>query len=292
MNRPTFSVPLSLSLFGVLVAFAGNSVLNRMALVGDDAIGALPFAVIRVLAGAAVLYLLVHLRGTAPVMLPIKRRLAGAGSLALYLLGFSLAYLNLPAGLGALILFGGVQVTMFAGAVVHGEAVPAGRWAGAGLAFAGLIYLLWPSGAAAPDLLGSAFMLLAAVGWGLYSLMGRGSLDSLAETSAHFQWAVVPVGAAMLIEGAMGAGADVPLRGALLAILSGAVTSGLGYALWYKVLPRLQPSVAAVGQLTVPLIAMAGGMLFLAEPLTVRFVIASVIVLGGVVLAVNAGRQR
>ncbi|MEO1705385.1 MAG: EamA family transporter, partial [Pseudomonadota bacterium] len=135
---------LALPLTLVLIAFAGNSVLNRMALVGEGAIGALEFATIRVLAGALMLVVLVRMRdrGKERVrQVPTARQLQAAGALALYLLGFSLAYLSLPAGLGALILFGGVQVTMFAGAVLGGEAVPRQRWIGAALAFGGLCYL-------------------------------------------------------------------------------------------------------------------------------------------------------
>ncbi|MEM9438136.1 MAG: DMT family transporter [Pseudomonadota bacterium] len=277
----------------VLVAFAGNSVLNRMALVGEGAIGALEFAMIRVLAGALMLLFLVRFRdrGKERDKAPPKGRdVAAAGALALYLLGFSLAYLSLPAGLGALILFGGVQVTMFAGAVLGGEAVPPVRWLGAGIAFAGLIYLLWPEGAGAPDLIGALLMLAAALGWGAYSLIGRGSRDPLADTSRNFLLAVFPVGTVMFALAAIDGGSDVPLDGALLGIASGAITSGLGYALWYAVLPQLKQSIAAVAQLTVPLIAMAGGMIFLAEPLTTRFAIASAIVLGGVALAVLVKR--
>ncbi|MEL6549402.1 MAG: DMT family transporter [Pseudomonadota bacterium] len=278
----------------VLVAFAGNSVLNRMALVGTEAIGALEFATIRVLAGALMLVVLVRLRErgrSRERAAPNAAQLSAAGALALYLLGFSLAYLSLPAGLGALILFGGVQVTMFAGAVLGGEAVPRARWIGAALAFGGLVYLFWPGGADAPDLVGAVLMGLAALGWGVYSLLGRASRDPLADTARNFLFAIVPVGAAMLIAGAVTGGEAVPLRGALLGIASGALTSGLGYALWFRVLPELKPSLAAVAQLTVPLIAMAGGMIFLAEPLTARFVIASVIVLGGVAYAVVTPRR-
>ncbi|MEO0486978.1 MAG: DMT family transporter [Pseudomonadota bacterium] len=285
---------LLILLLGVLVAFAGNSVLNRLALVGDDATGALEFAVIRVLAGALTLALLVRVRDRhidRPRRAPTGAELTAAGALALYLLGFSLAYLSLPAGLGALILFGGVQVTMFVGAVLGGERVPAARWLGAGLAFLGLTYLLWPSGSGAPDVFGALLMLSAALGWGAYSLLGRGSQDPLGDTARNFMIATVPVGAAMLVAGALGQGAEVPLRGWLLGIASGALTSGLGYALWFRVLPQLLPSVAAVAQLTVPLIAMAGGMVFLAEPLTLRFAVASAIVLGGVALAVLAPRR-
>ncbi|MCH2075783.1 MAG: DMT family transporter [Rhodobacteraceae bacterium] len=279
----------------VLLAFAGNSVLNRLALVGNGAIGALEFATIRVIAGAVALIILVRLRDRhldRERRLPTRAELSAAGALTLYLLGFSFAYLTLPAGLGALILFGGVQITMFAGAVLGGENVPRARWIGATLAFGGLVYLLWPSGTEAPDLLGALLMGAAAVGWGIYSLLGRGSKDPLSDTSRNFLYATVPVGLVLMAVGAGGGAApDVPLRGALLGIASGAITSGLGYALWFRVLPTLAPSTAAVAQLTVPLIAMAGGMIFLAEPLTTRFIIASAIVLGGVAYAVLSPKR-
>ncbi|MEL6690758.1 MAG: DMT family transporter [Pseudomonadota bacterium] len=287
-----------MKLFGmlllVLVAFAGNSVLNRLALVGDGAIGALEFATVRVIAGAITLVILVRLRDRhleRERRLPTRGELSAAGALTLYLLGFSFAYLTLPAGLGALILFGGVQITMFAGAVLGGENVPRARWLGATMAFGGLIYLLWPTGAEAPDPIGALLMGAAAVGWGIYSLLGRGSKDPLSDTSRNFLYATLPVGAALMVMGAGGVAPDVPLRGVLLGIASGAITSGLGYALWFRVLPTLAPSTAAVAQLTVPLIAMAGGMVFLAEPLTLRFVIASAIVLGGVGYAVLAPKS-
>lgn len=282
---------LSGLLFLVLVAFAGNSVLNRLGLIGDGAIGALEFATIRVIAGALMLAILLRLRDRRRerrAHIPTRAQLAAAGALTLYLFGFSFAYLTLPAGLGALILFGGVQITMFAGAVLGGEDVPRARWLGAAFAFGGLVYLLWPAGAGAPDILGAVLMTAAAFGWGLYSLLGRGSADPLADTARNFLYATVPVGAVLLASGAGGPPPDIAFEGAAYAVASGAITSGLGYALWFRVLPALAPSTAAVAQLTVPLIAMAGGMIFLAEPLTLRFAIASVIVLGGVAYAVLA----
>ncbi|MEM6479972.1 MAG: DMT family transporter, partial [Pseudomonadota bacterium] len=256
---------------------------------GDGAIGALEFAAIRVIVGALMLALLLRLRergATRPRDMPDARAVLAAGCLALYLLAFSIAYLTLPAGLGALILFGGVQMTMFAGAWAMGEALTARQLSGAALAFAGLVYLLWPQGRGAPDALGAALMAAAALGWGVYSLIGRGSRDPLKESARNFLFAVIPVGAALLALGARGADPGIPLRGALLGVASGALTSGLGYALWFRVLPQLKASTAAVAQLTVPLIAMVGGMIFLAEPLTLRFIFSSIAVLGGVALAI------
>ena len=266
-----------------MVAFAANSIVNRLAL---DAGGTGPasFAAIRLVAGAAMLALLVAWRSGG-----LRWHTGGGGpaALALYVLGFSFAYASLPAGIGALILFGGVQVTMFAGAILSREAVPVQSWVGAGLSLAGLGYLMWPAGGAAPDAAGAGLMAAAALGWGIYSLIGRGACDPLAATAANFLWAM-PVGLLIWLirpDGIDGAGA-------LLAVVSGAVTSGLGYALWYSVLPALGASRAAVAQLTVPVIALAGGIVLLGEALSLRIVLASALVLGGVALANYAFTSR
>ncbi len=269
----------------VMVAFAANSVLNRLALAEGD-IGPAAFAAVRLGAGAAVLVALARLGGgRVPVLAP--GRAVAAAALALYMLGFSFAYLWLDAGLGALILFGGVQITMFAGAVLAGERVPARRWAGAALAFGGLVWLLWPGGAGAPDPAGAALMAAAAFGWGVYSLVGRRAKDPLAETAANFVVALLPGLAALALAGDL---AGATPTGIAAAVLSGAVTSGLGYALWYAVLPRLQASQAAVAQLTVPVIAIAAGAVLLAEAPTARMLMAGAVVLGGIWISLLRGR--
>jgi drug/metabolite transporter (DMT)-like permease len=185
----------------------------------------------------------------------------------------------LDAGTGALILFGCVQMTMFLGAMVLGERVPLIRWAGAGLAFGGLVVLLAPTGA------GEAVwpvvaMAAAGIGWGVYSMAGRKVSDPLAATAANFVLAV-PVALLVL--------PWVPLQanawGLCLAVVAGAVTSGLGYALWYALVPQLGAARAGVAQLTVPLLAATAGILWLGEVLTWRFAIAAAMVMGGVVLA-------
>ena len=259
-----------------MLAFAANSILNRMALTESEA-GAASFAALRLLSGALMLVAIVQMRGQANWRLT---NVAGTLSLLAYVIGFSFAYLSLDAGLGALILFGGVQITMFAGALLRGESVPTMRWIGAGFAFAGLSFLMWPNGTAPVPLLGAGLMLGAALGWGIYSLLGAGAADPLGATARNFLWAT-PLG--LLPAFFMWDGMS-PI-GALLAVLSGAVTSGLGYALWYRVLPELPASVAAVAQLTVPIIALAGGIVFIGEELTWRFLVAALMVLGGVVLS-------
>ncbi|WP_323765630.1 DMT family transporter [Marinovum sp.] len=264
----------------VMVAFAANSVLNRMALEGGA--GPSSFALIRLISGAAILALLVLLRGEGRALRPARAVWPGVATLTLYILGFSFAYQTLPAGIGALILFGGVQITMFAGAVVAREPLPPLRILGAVIAFAGLAWLMGP-GAERPDPLGAALMLAAALGWGLFSLIGRKRGAALATMSASFLWSV-PLGLAAFALWPD----DTDLAGVALAVTSGAVTSGLGYALWYAVLPQLRAATAAVVQLTVPIIAMAGGMVFLAEPLTLRFALSALLVLGGVALSLRA----
>lgn len=274
-----------------MVAFAANSVLNRLALI-EPGTGPASFALVRLMAGAAILVALCALRGgLKPTLRLSLQRLYGVGALTLYILGFSFAYISLDAGVGALILFGGVQLTMFAGAVLRGEEIPAQRSFGAVISFLGLVYLMWPTAAeeaagarAGPDLTGAALMAAGALGWGVYSLLGQRASDPLVETAGNFLWAL-PVGALAF--------AIVPDQispyGVFLAVTAGGLTSGLGYALWYSVLPRLDASVAAIAQLTVPLIAVAGGVLVLGEDVGLRFAVSTALVLGGILIALSAG---
>lgn len=259
----------------VMLAFAANSVLNRMA-VGAGEIGAVEFAVVRLAAGAVVLVALVALRGRGWRGASV----GGVVGLLSYLFGFSLAYGQLEAGTGALVLFAVVQVTMFGGALLAGEAVPGRRWAGAALALAGLAVLVAPAGG---GWMGFAAMVAAGVGWGVYSLAGRGARDALAATAGNFGLALVPGVLVAVVAGVdMGAASGFGLA---LAVVSGAVTSGLGYALWYAVLPALGAGRAAVAQLTVPLIAAAGGAVLMGEAVGGRFAVACLLVLGGVAWA-------
>jgi len=215
----------------------------------------------------------------------------GAGSLAVYLLGFSVAYVQIDAGLGTLILFGAVQVTMFAGGLVSGERPPIQRWVGAGVAMAGLVWLIWPAGAVQVPVLAAGAMLSAGIGWGLYSLAGRGAGDPLAETGANFIWAVPVCIVALLVLPASPEAGAASLNGMALAVLSGAVTSGLGYALWYAVLPRLRASVAGLVQLSVPVIAALGGVVLLSEGLSLRLIGAAALVIGGIAYGLGAGQR-
>ena len=268
----------------VMVAFAANSLLNRAA-VGGGLIDALPFALIRVIAGALVL-------GPLARAWPGRANLLPALWLTLYLVGFSLAYVALDAGIGALILFAGVQITMLAGAVIGGERPPARRFIGAGVALTGLAALLLPGTGAVPAMTPALLMAVAALGWGLYSLAGRGAASPLRATAANFLLAAPMVAAAAV---PFGWGTFDPGgmqgRGVVLAVISGAITSGLGYALWYAVLPQLGAARAAVAQLTVPVIALTAGAALLGERLSTGALIAAAVVLTGVALATLPPRR-
>jgi len=262
----------------VLIAFAGNSVLARLALSQGD-IGAWTFSSIRFVSGAAVLLCLSGL---------LKGWVAGKwwAALALLLYGvfFSYAYLMLPTGTGALLLFASVQLTMLVMAFSRGERLSLIQSIGLVLALAGLTWLLLP-GSGAPAPLGAVLMIASGVGWGIYSILGKASGDPIAKTTGNFARAAIiliafsPVVFLTMPE-------QIPTTfGIGLAVMSGVVTSGLGYALWYRVLPDLTVSIAAISQLSVPVIAAIGGVIFVSEPLTLPFTLACGVVLLGVGLA-------
>ena len=264
-----------------LLAFAGNSILCRMAL-GSHAISPAGFTAVRLGAGAGALWLLVALRtGGVP-------RHAGqwtsAAALFAYAAAFSFAYVSLGAGTGALILFGAVQLTMILAGLRAGERPVAAEWIGLGLAVSGLVVLVFP-GLTAPAPAGAALMAAAGVAWGVYSLRGRGSAEALRNTAGNFLL-TVPM-AALLLAVAGGTGGWTA-RGALLAATSGALASGVGYAIWYTALPSLTATRAALVQLLVPVIAAAGGVALLGEPVPLRLPVAAALVLGGVALAVTS----
>jgi drug/metabolite transporter (DMT)-like permease len=266
-----------------MIAFAANSLLNRLA-VDSGAIDASTFAFVRVLAGAVMLGGLARV-GRRAVPLWSRRRVIGAGALTTYLIGFSLAYMTLNAGLGALILFGVVQIAMFSVSALRGTPATARQLAGAGVAFGGLVWVLWPGADASTDLAGAALMALAGLGWAAYTLAGRSEPDALAATAANFLLAVPLVLIVPLTLGTLG---DARPSGLVLAIVSGAVTSGLGYALWYSILPRIDSALAATVQLSVPVIALAGGFVFLDEAVSMRFALGTLAVLGGIALTLRA----
>ena len=259
-----------------MIAFAANSVLTRQGVAQFDT-DPIVFAVIRVVAGVAMLWGILWWKGAGWPAGSAGRRWGGGASLALYMAGFSLAYLSLDAGVGALILFGGVQITMFAGAVVSREELSPARVIGAMIALAGLAVLVWPGAEVSLPFAGVALMLVAAVAWGIYSLLGRGEPDPLAATGASFA-ICLPLVLPLLFWSDWRAS----FGGVVLAVVAGALTSGLGYALWYRVVPALGASRAAVAQLSVPVIAALGGVIVLGEAVGLRFVLACALVLGGI----------
>ncbi|QDV06182.1 aromatic amino acid exporter [Planctomycetes bacterium Poly30] len=296
-----------------LIAFAGNSILCRMALLpgsdGAGAIGAPAFTALRLLSGALVLAPLLLLAGSKQA-LPVREtaprspwRSAGwpALMLATYALTFSLSYVTVPAGIGALILFGTVQILMLGVALARGERMSAAQVGGFLAAIAGIVVLVGPSAANSAassgdrlDWAGAVLMVLAGVAWGFYTLLGRGSADPVRRTAQNFV-ACVPFGLALGAYALWGDDARATTRGVLLSVTSGALTSGAGYALWYAALRGHSRSSAAAVQLLVPVLAALGGMVFLGEEPGVRFAVASVLVLGGVgaaVLLPSAPRAR
>lgn len=266
-----------------MLAFAGNSLLCRLAL-RETAIDAASFTAVRLLAGACALWLLLQLRQNrqAPA-----GSWAGAVALFTYAAAFSFAYLQLDTGVGALLLFGAVQLSMLLWGLLRGERLGLCASLGTALATAGLLALLLP-GASAPPLLAALLMLVAGVAWGAYSLLGRGQGNPLAVTAGNFLRAT-PLALLLALAVLPQLNWDGP--GLFYALLSGALTSGVGYAIWYSALPGLHASQAATVQLSVPILAALGGSLLLSEALPLRLLLSAVAVLGGIALVLSA-RQR
>lgn len=267
-----------------MLAFAGNSLLCRMAL-KHTSIDATSFTTIRLIAGALMLWLLVRWQRRARTD---GGNWPSAVALFAYAAGFSFAYVSLTAATGALLLFGAVQATMVGYGVWHAERLQRLQLAGLVLALGGLIGLLLP-GLAAPPLLGSLLMLGAGVAWGVYSLRGKGAGDPTQVTAGNFLRAVPFTLALSLL---MFKDLALDPAGVGYAVLSGALASGIGYALWYQALPALQATQAATVQLSVPLLAALGGIVFLMEPLSWRVVLASLAILGGIALVILEKKHR
>lgn len=279
MNAPATTPRIALVTVLAMLAFASNSLLCRVAL-RDTTIDAASFTAIRLVSGALILVAILRLRGgrlTAGGSWPM------AAMLSAYAAFFSFAYRDLTAATGALLLFGAVQFTMTGYGLWHGERFHGLRLIGLLVAAAGLIGLLLP-GLAAPPPAAAVMMLLAGAAWGVYSLLGRSAGEPIAATGGNFLRSV-PF-AAVLILSTFGR-VDSDLMGAFYAVLSGAVTSGLGYVLWYAALPALRAISAATIQLSVPAIAAIGGAMLLAEPITPRLLLASAAILGGIALVIN-----
>lgn len=293
---PRESTTLQLILLTALtmIAFAANSVLGRMAIGSGDAplIDPASYSAVRLVTGALMLWLLVTLNGARRAnTLPRSGSWTSAFSLFVYAAAFSYAYVALDTGTGALILFACVQATMIGWSLKEGDRPGWLEWLGLITAFGAFIWLVSP-GLSAPDPLAASAMALSGVAWGVYSLRGRGLPDPLKATADNFLRSVafiVPLGLVVLL---LSLPVQATPAGVALATLSGAITSGLGYALWYRVLRQIGATVGAIVQLTVPVIAALGGTLLLAEGWTLRLIVSSLLILGGVALAIIAKQRR
>jgi drug/metabolite transporter (DMT)-like permease len=268
-----------------LTGFAANSLLCRMAL-GAGAIDAWTFTAVRLGSGAIVLLLLARARTGAQ---PLLRAGSWPSALALlvYAAAFSLAYLRVNTGIGALVLFASVQATMIGWSLWRGARPSRAEWLGLAIAFGGLVVLARP-GDAAPDAVGLLLMAAAGAAWGVYTLRGRNATSPLAATADNFARAAPFALAGLALKLPV---ASASARGVTLALASGILASGLGYTLWYTALPRLSATRAAILQLLVPILAAIGGIVMLGENPTQRLAIAGAMILGGVGIAV-AGRRR
>jgi len=265
-----------------LTAFASNSILCRLAL-GEHTIDAAGFTSVRLFSGALVLYLLLVLRNNGKSKTSRGSWFSGL-ILFSYAAAFSFAYISLSTGTGALILFGAVQLVMILSAVRGGDRLSVSEWSGAALAFGGLLYLVFP-GLEAPSLSGSLLMTIAGISWGIYSLRGKGIGNPLADTAFNFMRTLPLV---ILLSVLFLAKSHLSARGILLAALSGGLASGVGYAVWYAAMKGLGKTQAAVVQLLVPVLAALGGMVFMNESISFRFVIATLLIFSGVGMALFA----
>jgi drug/metabolite transporter (DMT)-like permease len=260
-----------------MIAFAANPLICRQAL-GQQLIDAASFTFVRIVSGAATLALIMLPRWRRRRPAPINWRSVAA--LFIYMVFFSFAYRSLGASTGTLLLFAAVQFTMFMSAIRNGEYLTIFSWLGFSLAIIGVIYLVSP-GVTSPDPFGAFLMIVAGAAWGGYSLLGRGSADPLESTAINF---ICSVPLAIVVALLFMDGSYYSHRGVILAIVSGAIASGIGYAVWYAALRSLTASRAATVQLSVPPIAAFGGIVFLSEPISVRLVVASALTLGGIAI--------
>ena len=263
-----------------LIAFAANSVLCRLAL-GEELIDASGFTIIRLLSGTLVLLTILKIRGN-------KNKTPGNGSwpagflLFIYAAAFSFAYLSLDTATGALILFGSVQLSIILLSLISGNRLHITEWAGVFLAFTGFIFLILP-GVSTPSIKGLLLMSISGIAWGIYTLKGRGSLNPLLDTATNFSRTIPFI---ILLALLTFQNIHLSAQGILLAVLSGGIASGIGYAIWYVALAGLSSTQAAVVQLFVPVIAALGGVIFVSEPITSRLLLSGMMILGGILLVV------
>ena len=267
-----------------MLAFSGNAVLTRAALATYNMDPELVL-LLRVSSGAITLLFICYLRKYS-LKIFSNLHLKTTAALSLYLVGFSYAFTGLETGIGVLIQFGVVQLVMFASSFLSDQQVPKNKNIGAIIAFTGLIYLLWPSGDFTLDLTSSVLMAIAGMAWGIYSILGKNAVSAISSTTASFLIST-PICLIFVLLLPNDSDFSWSSTGALLAISSGSITSGIGYALWYYVLPKIPSTNAAVSQLSVPLIAAAGGMIFMQELITLKFVLSCILVLGGIAITIG-----
>ena len=263
-----------------LIAFAANSVLCRLAL-GERAIDAPSFTVIRLLSGAMVLLAIISIKSNKTDS-STKGSWSASLMLFLYAITFSFAYITLDTGTGALILFGSVQITMILLSLISGDRLHITEWAGVTIAFIGFVYLILP-GVTTPSAIGFLLMIVAGIAWGIYTLKGRSSDDPLMDTAYNFlrTLPLVIILAIITVKNA-----HYSYEGVLLAVLSGGIASGIGYTIWYIALGGLSATQAAVVQLLVPVIAAFGGIVFVSEAVTLRLIVSATMILGGILMVV------
>ena len=270
-----------------LIAFAANSVLCRMAL-GENAIDASSFTALRLLSGIVILFVLVSLtshfnsKSEAKTATVTKGSWLAATMLFIYAVAFSFGYISLDTGTGALILFGAVQITMILSNVILGNKLHLSEWLGLTLAFTGFVYLIIPS-LTTPSLMGFILMSVSGVAWAVYTLLGRGSKSPLSDTSYNFLRTTPFV---LVLIMCTFSDAHFTTTGIILAVLSGAIASGIGYFIWYIALSGLSVTQGAVVQLFVPIIAAIGGVIFTSELVTLRLIESSALVLGGILMVI------
>lgn len=270
-----------------MIAFGANSIFGRVALEGD-AIDPSSYSFIRLLSGAIMLAILVGVSSGVSKKNLSHGNIISALCLFAYAAAFSFSYVNIETGVGALILFACVQAVMIGWALFKGDRPSLFEWLGILIAFGAFVWLVSP-GLEAPDPIAAVLMAISGIAWGAYSLRGKSSSDPLKATAGNFLLSV-PMGLVLLFITI--SSSQVTLYGVILAIASGAITSGMGYALWYRVLPQLTATRASIVQLTVPVVAGIGGLIFLSEPLTFRFVLASALILGGVAISIVLKANR
>jgi drug/metabolite transporter (DMT)-like permease len=309
-----------------LVCFAFNSILCRLALRSDE-IDAISFTSIRLLSGAVTLFFAAAvfikrtgaqasrlptsesdvdtidgspqnipadaLNASGDACAPVEKTKRGnwlsAFFLFAYAICFSFAYIDLTTGTGALILFGSVQATMIVVALVRGERPRIPEWLGLVIALGGLVYLVFP-GLSAPPIFSSLVMMFAGIAWGFYTLRGKGSVNALADTAGNFVRTVPMI---LLISVPFLAKIHLSPKGIIFAVLSGAIASGIGYSVWYAALKFHTSTRAAILQLSVPVLTAVLGVVFLSEEIAMRLILATVLILGGIALAISCrNRER